>query len=925
MSPFPAKEQNGPTNRAEKSLLATVAALAVLTVIGVWFAMQIATTEILEREASTEARTWANFIGGDVEELDRFIAGEITTPHDYKVLNTAQRFGNVFSYKILGPDGTVNLASNPGDIGTVKRTSYFRDLVSQGSVYTRIGRSDGAPEVPDVYGEAYVPIIRDGKFVGAIGVYVDVSDLAASISRKSRIALLGLAAIFAFFCLALGFTYMRQLKSQRAYLASLTESETKHRQLFEFMPYPMVVHVEGRIIYANAAMLRKFGYASLDAVIGIHSWDIVHESQRDQIRNKRMHRANSGNLNAPREYRFIRADGTEFTGESAAAPLMWNGQKAAIVGIVDLTERKQTEAALRENETRYQRLVDTSPDAIRVHVDGVIVFANTAAAELLGAESSADLVGRRGNEFTHPDDLQNILQQRDTLDQDKANEWWETRRVRLDGSIVEVEAAALPIDWDGKKGHLTLNRDITIRRQAEQLNTRLGRIVDDSSNEVYVFDESSLKFLQINRGARENLGYSTEELLNLTPLDLKPEFDAVNFNTLLEPLRTGEESSKKFETIYRRKNGTYYDVSVNLQLMRNETPPAFAAIVEDITERKQFEFSLKIAKEQAEVAAQAAEDANRAKSEFLATMSHEIRTPMNGILGMASMLLDSEMSEEQRDQTEVIATSGQALLTIINDILDFSKLEAGKLDLESVPMSPADTFEGAIELIESQASDKGLEIATFIAPELSGRFMGDAGRLRQVLLNLASNAVKFTSRGSVSVSADIVKSGERGVSIRVEITDTGIGLNEAACGKLFEKFVQADASTTRRFGGTGLGLAICKQIVELMGGTIGVDSEERAGSTFWFELDLIRAGDNPPTAATASRPGHALIACGNDVSRVFLARQLEAFGYTVTATDDPEATGAAVLDATANGVRFDAVLIDQSIDRTSGAAICRGC
>ena len=164
--------------------------------------------------------------------------------------------------------------------------------------------------------------------------------------------------------------------------------------------------------------------------------------------------------------------------------------------------------------------------------------------------------------------------------------------------------------------------------------------------------------------------------------------------------------------------------------MRNETPLSFAAIVQDITERKQFEFSLKVGKEEAESAAKAAVSANSAKSEFLATMSHEIRTPMNGILGMASVLLEGPLNEEQRDQAEIISTSGQALLTIINDILDFSKLEAGKLDLESVPMIPGATFEGVIELIESQSSDKGLELATYIAPELSNQFLGDSGRLR---------------------------------------------------------------------------------------------------------------------------------------------------------------------------------------------------
>lgn len=239
-----------------------------------------------------------------------------------------------------------------------------------------------------------------------------------------------------------------------------------------------------------------------------------------------------------------------------------------------------------------------------------------------------------------------------------------------------------------------------------------------------------MKFLQVNRGACENLGYAADELMTMTPLHIKPEHDAENFGDLFAPLRSGERSSVQFETIHRRKNGSYYDMSINLQLMRNETPLSSAAIIQDITERKQLEFSLKVAKEEAESAESAAQTAvsgNSAKSEFLATMSHEIRTPMNGILGMASMLLEGRLDEKKREQAEIIATSGQALLTIINDIPDFSKLEAGKLDLESVPMSPAATFEGVIELIESQASDKGLEIATFIALGLAPSVYGRLG------------------------------------------------------------------------------------------------------------------------------------------------------------------------------------------------------
>ena len=1052
MPPFAAEAQKAPSHRTEKSLIATVAVVAVGTVLLVWFLLRIVTVDILEHQATSQARNWAQFISNDVEDINKFLSGNSTAPHDFEVLNTAQNAGGVFSYRILGPDGTVNIASNPGAVGTTVETAFFRDIVSGGRSYTQIGFSDGTGDIPRAYGEAFVPIMRDGTFIGAIGIYVDVSELAASISHKSRIALIGLSCIFSVFCLAIGIVCIRQTKSQRAYLSALAESESSHRQLVDFMPYPMIVHVDGGIVYANAAMLEKFGYDDLTDVVGVKSWDIVHQSQRDSIRNGRMRRTDAGERNAPLEFRFICADGSEFHGEAAAAPFIWNGQNAAIVGIVDLTDRKKIELALRDSETRYRslldimpdgvrvnrdgrviyandaeakilgatspddligrpanfmpaeeaekvrarqemldrqeiagwrqnsrirldgtrvavesaaipiewdgekanllvtrditekqeaarrleesqmryrRLIDASPDAIRVHVDGAIVFANAAAAALFGAKNPEELMGMRSDAFFHPDDTDELRDMRGSLNRLESNDWYETRRVRLDGSVVEVELAGLPIDWDGQDAHLIICRDITARRQAERLNTRLGRIVDESTNEIYVFDERSMKFLQANRGACENLGYTADEIMRMTPLDIKPEFEAENFEEILAPLRSGEQDSIRFETIHRRKNGSYYDVAINLQLMRNETPPVFAAIVQDITKRKQAEFSLRVAKEEAESAARTAESANRAKSEFLATMSHEIRTPMNGILGMAGMLLEGPLDQDQRDQTEIIATSGQALLTIINDILDFSKLEAGKLDLESVPMSPASTFEGVIELIESQAGDKGLEIATYIAPGLTDRFLGDSGRIRQVLLNLASNAVKFTSRGTISISADILKEDDRTATCRVEVADTGIGLSAEARSKLFEKFVQADASTTRRFGGTGLGLAICKQIVELMGGRIDVESVEGAGSTFWFEVELERCRNEPPhakpheTAPGATVTRRALIAYANDVSRSALVRQMEAFDFDVTVVIDSDAAKSEIAAAAERDTPFDAVLIDQDIDRTNGASICK--
>ncbi|GAA4045058.1 hypothetical protein GCM10023063_34890 [Arthrobacter methylotrophus] len=417
-----------------------------------------------------------------------------------------------------------------------------------------------------------------------------------------------------------------------------------------------------------------------------------------------------------------------------------------------------------------------------------------------------------------------------------------------------------------------------------------------------------------NPGAERIYGYSASEAIGRHVSFIIPDGLRDEEEDLLAAIRAGGETHS-FETDRVRIDGSIVPVSLTMSPIRgSEGIHGVATIAQDITERRIAEAELVTARE-------AAEESSRLKSEFLATMSHEIRTPMNGVIGLTGLLLDTPLEDTQRQYAEGVKGAGEALLTLINDILDFSKLEAGKVDLDPAPFNPRILVEELAVLLAEAAQAKGLELIAYCRPEVPAMLVGDAGRIRQILLNLASNAVKFTPSGEVVISVKVVEQGPADVRVRFEVRDTGIGIDAADHYRLFESFSQADASTTRRYGGTGLGLAISRRLTEVMGGEIGVDSSLGNGSTFWATLPLAAT---EPAAAPASispeqlRGLRVLVVDDNASNRLVLKAQLAGWQMIPEAVGDARQGLERCREAAAAGRPFDIAVLDMVMPHMNG-------
>ncbi|MBT4769366.1 MAG: PAS domain S-box protein [Rhodospirillaceae bacterium] len=589
-------------------------------------------------------------------------------------------------------------------------------------------------------------------------------------------------------------------------------------------------------------------------------------------------------------------------------------------------ERKTAEDALQRLSHQTKNILDSAGEGILgLDAEGLCTFCNPAVARITGFPIE-ELIGQPLHDTLHHSKADGTTYPKEECPTFQAIQTGQACHIshdtfwRKDGSSFPVDYSCTPINENGEQiGAVVVMRDIsesiaTLEALSER-ESRLSSILESAVDCIIVINEKGT--IESFNPAAENLfGYEAVEVIGqnvkiLMPQPYRDEHDGYLHNYI----ETGQQKIIGIgrEVIAQRKNGETFPIDLAVSEIKSGNRQIFTGVIRDISEQKEYETTLRNAKETAETA-------DRIKSEFLAVMSHEVRTPMNGVLGMLELLMESTVSESQRDYINIARESGESLLSILNDILDFSKMEAGKLDLEIDEFDIHSAIDEVVQLLAPRAHAKGIEITAFVPVDVPIPLMGDEGRLRQVLLNLVGNSIKFTMSGVISVKATIENESADQLGLRVEVSDTGIGIPREAQDSLFEQFTQADPSHTRRFGGTGLGLAITRKIVSAMGGEIGFVSKEGEGSSFFFNLPLRKAPqshiaiDKTPTVEGKK----ILVVEDNDTARLGIVDWLTAAGGQLTiATSGKEARGM-LEKAGAVGETYDLAVIDHTLPDMTG-------
>jgi PAS domain S-box-containing protein len=602
----------------------------------------------------------------------------------------------------------------------------------------------------------------------------------------------------------------------------------------------------------------------------------------------------------------------------------------------ELQKRLKAEDDLADAHARLKGVMDSAANVCIVATDmaGTITLFNRGAEKLLGYKAE-EMIGLRTPETYHlPEELDERARQLSSmlgrelrgfaaLTEIPRSTGYETREwtfVRKDGNRFTVELITAPIkDHAGKmNGFMLLATDITARKHEQMEMRRLSAAVKVSPTSIIITDSDGY-IEYANPKFTELTGYTLDEAAGKNPKFLgSGKTPKGTYKELWETILSGREWNGEF--LNRKKSGELFWEKTSISPVKglDGNIMNFIAVKMDITD-------LKVAHREIEKARDAALKLTQMKSDFLANMSHEIRTPMNAIIGMTGLLMDTTLTPQQRDYVKTISGSGEALLGLINDILDFSKIEAGRLEIESIDFDLRESVETTADLLAPRAQAKGVELAYLIEENVPEALQGDQGRLRQVLLNLVGNAVKFTEKGEVFIRVSMESSTPAAALLKFTVKDTGIGISEEAQRSLFQVFTQADASTTRKYGGTGLGLSISKRLVELMGGAIGVESAAGKGSTFWFTLPFGRqpAAAAPKPACSAITGAKVLVVDDNAINREILASHLRSWEADYKTVDSAAQALKELKAAAGAGTPYRLLILDMQMPETDGLMLAR--